>query len=69
MNKVTIITPFLFEKEIENLKTIAATCDVEWLFEEDKHRIGADMMYQKLWKQAAPNDVIIFPFIFAIYLS
>ena len=59
MNKVTIITPFLFEKEITHLKNASIMIDADFLFEEDVSRIGCDLMYQRLWKRAAPNDVII----------
>lgn len=59
MNKVTIITPYIFENEITHLKNASIFIDADFLFEEDINRIGCDLMYQRLWKKAAPNDVII----------
>lgn len=59
MNKITIVCPYLFEKEIKDLRKSCMLLDVDILFEMDEHRIGCDLMYQKLWKKAYPNDVII----------
>jgi GT2 family glycosyltransferase len=59
MNKVTIITPYIFEDEINHLKKASIDIDADFIFEEDSSRIGCDLMYQKLWKKAAPNDVVI----------
>jgi GT2 family glycosyltransferase len=59
VNKVSIITPYLFEEEISHLKQASVFLDAEFIFEEDTARIGCDLMYQKLWKKANPNDVII----------
>jgi GT2 family glycosyltransferase len=59
MNKVTIITPYVFEEEIKHLKDASINIDADFIFEEDSARIGCDLMYQKLWKKANPNDVII----------
>lgn len=59
MSKVTIICPYVFEKEVKSLREKCFLLDVNTLFEEDTNRIGCDLMYQKLWKKANPNDVII----------
>lgn len=59
MYKVSIITPYIFEKEISHLKKASIYIDADFLFEEDTSRIGCDLMYQKLWKKAHPNDIII----------
>ena len=59
MNNVTIICPFIFEQEVTHIKAASVYLDAEVLLEHDANRIGADMMYQRLWKKAAPNDIII----------
>lgn len=59
MNNVTIITPYVFEHEIRALRDICYFLDVDCIFEQDVNKIGCDLMYQKLWKKAYPNDVII----------
>lgn len=59
VNKVSIICPYIFENEITHLKNASMDIDVEFIFEEDSARIGADLMYQRLWKRVSPNDVII----------
>ena len=56
---VSIIVPYLFESEIVHLKKASIYIDADFIFEQDGARIGCDLMYQRLWKQAAPNDVII----------
>lgn len=59
MNNVTIICPYVFEEEVTALKNSCLLLDVDVIFEEDTARIGCDLMYQKLWNKAVPNDVII----------
>jgi len=59
MNKVSIITPYIFEDEIKHLKQSSLYLDIDFIFEEDSAKIGCDLMYQKLWKKADPNDIII----------
>lgn len=59
MNKVTIITPYLFDNEIESLKAASIYLDADFIFEKDVSKIGCDLMYQKLWKKAYPDDIII----------
>ena len=54
----TVITPYVFEDEIINLKKYAPW-QLEWIFERDDAHIGPDMMYQKLWKQCN-TDIFIF---------
>ena len=54
----TVITPYVFEDEINNLKKYAPW-QLEWIFERDDSHIGPDMMYQKLWKQC-DTDIFIF---------
>lgn len=59
MTRPTIIAPYLFDEEIQKLKEACLFLDADLLFERDEHRIGPDMMYQKLWNKAKPSDVII----------
>jgi len=56
---IKIITPYVYDKEIEALKEYAFDVPRDWLFEKDSVGIGSDLMYQKLWKQAN-SDVFIF---------
>jgi len=58
MNDVTVICPYVYENEIIELK-LSLGWEIESLFEKDEARIGSDLMFQKLWKKAAPNDVFI----------
>jgi GT2 family glycosyltransferase len=58
MNNVTVITPYLFEGEIVGLKRLLGW-EINSIFEKDHSKIGSDLMYQKLWKKAAPKDVFI----------
>lgn len=55
---VTIITPYLFDNEIVPLKKQLGW-ELNFLFEKDHSKIGSDLMYQKLWKKAAPDDIFI----------
>lgn len=59
MHKITIISPYIFDQEIEYLKSKCYFLDINCIFEKDISRIGCDLMYQKLWKKANPDDVII----------
>lgn len=55
---VTIITPYLHSEEVVRLKNeigLFHNC----LFRKDNKLIGSDLMYQKLWKEAAPDDIFI----------
>ena len=58
MNDITVICPYVFENEISHIRQI-----LDWriksIVEEDKAKIGSDLMYQKLWKKASPDDVFI----------
>jgi GT2 family glycosyltransferase len=58
MPNVTVITPYLFDQEIVPLKKHLGW-ELDILFEKDTGKIGSDLMYQKLWKKAAPNDIFI----------
>ncbi len=58
MKDVTVITPYVFDEEIIELK-LTLGWEIESLFEKDVAKIGSDLMFQKLWKKAAPNDVFI----------
>ena len=59
MNNVTIIIPYVFEQEVEALKNACYLLDVNCILEQDIGKIGCDLMYQKLWKKADPDDIII----------
>lgn len=59
MNKdPVVIFPYIFENEIQTLVERLDNTFIEYICEEDKNRIGPDMMYQKLWKKTN-RDVII----------
>ena len=45
----TVITPYVFEEEIKELKS-NIPWELDWILEQDNSRIGPDMMYQRLWK-------------------
>jgi len=59
MNNVTIVCPYIFEEEIKSLRKECLLLNVETIFERDDNLIGCDLMYQRLWKKASPNDIII----------
>ena len=54
----TVITPYVFEEEIKELKS-NIPWELDWILEQDNSRIGPDMMYQRLWKQC-DTDIFIF---------
>src|SRR6056300_114753 len=53
----TIITPYVFEEEIQEFKS-----NLPWgvpaLIESDQAKIGPDLMYQKLWN-SCDTDIFI----------
>lgn len=55
---VTVITPYLFKQEIVELQNFLGW-KTKTLYEEDTARIGSDLMYQKLWNKASPDDIFI----------
>jgi GT2 family glycosyltransferase len=58
MNDITVICPYIFETEILHIKELLGW-KYKSIVEEDTAKIGSDLMYQKLWKKAAPDDVFI----------
>lgn len=58
MNDPVVIFPYLFIEETQQLVERLNNTFIEYICEEDKDRIGPDMMYQKLWKKTN-KDVII----------
>ena len=55
----TVITPYVFEEEIKELKS-NIPWELDWILEQDNSRIGPDMLYQRLWKQC-DTDIFIYP--------
>lgn len=58
INNPIVIVPYLFEQEIQELKTaLGWNIDVE--FWQDVGQIGSDLAYQTLWNKHKDRDVII----------
>lgn len=57
MYNATIICPYIHEKDIELLQE-SVGYDLDILALEDTHRVGSDLMYQKLWNMC-DTDIII----------
>lgn len=57
MNDVKIIIPYIFDNEIENLRS--ALYNLPVIFWKDNYRIGSDLAYQTLWHLTNNSDVII----------
>lgn len=58
MTDLTVICPYVFENEIQHVREVL-TWKIKYLLERDDAKIGSDLMYQKLWKAADPDDVFI----------
>jgi hypothetical protein len=58
INNPIIITPYLFEQEIQELKS-ALGWKLDYEFWQDVGRIGSDLAYQYLWNKHKDRDVII----------
>ena len=53
----TIICPYVFEEEISALKE--AYWELPFVFERDTHKIGSDLMFERMWNNC-DTDIIIF---------
>jgi len=53
----TIICPYVFEEEISALKE--AYWELPFVFERDTHKIGSDLMFERMWNNCN-TDIIIF---------
>ena len=58
MTDLTVICPYIFENELQHIRE-KLTWKIKYLLEQDEAKIGSDLMYQKLWKQCAPDDIFI----------
>jgi len=58
MNNITVITPYIDNEDIKKLQSYIPTT-IKFLTEEDTGRIGSDLMYEKLWTECSPDDIII----------
>lgn len=57
MNKVKIITPYVYEDEIKNHKQHFWELDIH--YEKDTAGIGSDLMFEKIWNQYPEHDIFI----------
>lgn len=57
MNKFKIITPYVYEAEIQKHKQYFWELDIH--YEQDRAGIGSDLMFEKIWNQYPEHDIFI----------